>query len=251
MPIVNDISQPLANTAVQKAGDLASGFFRWSDNLGTASFGQSFDNLITGNLDYSRDYALQKDNQAFNALEAEKAYQRNIDMTKNQYKYIVEGMKEAGLNPALLYGSGGVASAYSGAQAARSSGSGRSSSSGGLAQLLSAVGRIAMTAFGMANQNHQLADKLATQLNIANARNSNALDVAELRNNGAFDAAKVRGEYAVQVAELRNAGIMDIERFRLSNGHVAYRVTKKEKDGKTVKKTYTSEQLNSLFDNLD
>lgn len=73
--------------------------------------------------------------QNFNALEAEKTRQHQIDMAKNQYQWAVDDMKKAGLNPAMMYASGGNGNtAPSGAAA--------SSSSGSIGEILGAVGSI-------------------------------------------------------------------------------------------------------------
>lgn len=73
--------------------------------------------------------------QQFNAQEAEKSRQFQKDMAQNQYQYAVNDIRKAGLNPALLYASGGNGNtAPSGASA--------SSGSGSIGEVLGAVGQI-------------------------------------------------------------------------------------------------------------
>lgn len=73
--------------------------------------------------------------QQFNASEAEKARQHQINMAQNQYQWAVDDIKKAGLNPALMYASGGNGnSAPSGASA--------SSGSGSIGEVLGAIGQI-------------------------------------------------------------------------------------------------------------
>lgn len=46
-------------------------------------------------------------NQQFNAQQATIAYNRQKEMAQNQYQWAVEDMKKSGLNPAMMYASGG------------------------------------------------------------------------------------------------------------------------------------------------
>lgn len=73
--------------------------------------------------------------QNFNAAEAEKSRQHQVFLAQNQYQWAVDDMKKAGLNPAMMYASGGNGNtAPSGASA--------SSSSGSIGEVLGAVGSI-------------------------------------------------------------------------------------------------------------
>lgn len=73
--------------------------------------------------------------QNFNASEAEKTRQHQITMAQNQYQWAVDDLKKAGLNPYMMYASGGNGNtAPSGASA--------SSSSGSIGEVLGAVGSI-------------------------------------------------------------------------------------------------------------
>lgn len=73
--------------------------------------------------------------QEFNALEAQKTRDHQLNMAKNQYQWAVDDIRKAGLNPALLYASGGNGnSAPSGAMA--------SSGSGSIGEVLGSVGQI-------------------------------------------------------------------------------------------------------------
>lgn len=145
----------------------------YDSNPGHASFGDSIDNLFTGNKDWER---TQLQN-AFSASEAEKARHFSKSeaqlvrdwqeqMSNTAYQRAVSDMKKAGLNPALMFSSGGSASTPSGAAA--------SSSQAGAASAYQASGKgfslLATAMLGLVSQGVSSAlgvAKMATQKEIA------------------------------------------------------------------------------------
>lgn len=82
----------------------------------------------SANNQYLRDMAAFRAESAFNASEAEKAWQRQLYLAQNQYQMTVEDMKASGLNPILAYQQGASSpSSPSAASASASSSGGRSS----------------------------------------------------------------------------------------------------------------------------
>ena len=85
---------------------------------------------ITGLANTAYQHWQYKDQKAYNSAEAQKNrdqnFEHNKEMAKEQHKLNVEGMKEAGLNPALMYSSGGngVSSASANSAASISAGGG-------------------------------------------------------------------------------------------------------------------------------
>lgn len=84
-----------------------------SGGNGQGSFFQGLGNLATGNLDWERS---QLQNQ-FNASEAQKSRDWQEYMSSTAYQRSREDMLKAGLNPALMFGSGQPSSTPSGATA--------------------------------------------------------------------------------------------------------------------------------------
>lgn len=100
-----------------------------------------FDNLLTGQRDFDRQYGLQVAAQKFNRSEAQKARDFSERMSNTAYQRAVADMRAAGLNPALLYSSAGVASTPS-AASAHSSGGSAGRSGDGFANLIGTVGQL-------------------------------------------------------------------------------------------------------------
>lgn len=80
----------------------------------------------------------------FNAAEAEKARQHEIYKMENAYQMSTKDMEAAGLNPGLMYGSGGAAMASSASQA---------SSSGNGAGIVSGITNVFTSAAKLINAN--------------------------------------------------------------------------------------------------
>lgn len=81
----------------------------------------------SANNSFLRDLYMQQYNNKFNADEAQKSRDFQVDFAKNSYKYAVEGMKAAGLNPILAYQNGAAqAPSVSSARSGSGSSSGRS-----------------------------------------------------------------------------------------------------------------------------
>lgn len=123
-------------------------------STGLKSFGVKigdwFDNLMTGQRDYDRNKELQTIANRFNATEAQKARDFSERMSNTAYQRAVADMKAAGLNPALLYSSGGVASTPA-TSAAHSAQASAGNSAMALTSLIGTVGQLILGGVRLGN----------------------------------------------------------------------------------------------------
>lgn len=145
----------------------------------------------------------QEDSQQFNAAQAEEAYNRQVEFYENYQspKALVNQYREAGINPALMFG-GSVGGSSTPQPAASSSPVGAGSSS---ASPLSALGPITelMNTLSMlkvnesiANKNNADASKTSQEASWIDTYNSTQIDVMragidEVRSNIEVNSAKV------------------------------------------------------------
>lgn len=78
------------------------------DNLSDVGFWEALDNYFTGNLDYQRQLQLTGIQNAYNALEAEKARNWSKLMSSTEYQRTIKDLASAGLNPYAVVSSGSV-----------------------------------------------------------------------------------------------------------------------------------------------
>lgn len=120
------VDNPLAGIDTSANGNTYRGIFSsWFNNanIERENFNRSEQSAQNSFL---RDLYLNQYNNKFNADEAQKVRDFQVDFAKNSYKYAVEGMQAAGLNPILAYQQGAVSAPSS---PSASSGGSRSYSS--------------------------------------------------------------------------------------------------------------------------
>lgn len=108
------------------------------------------DNMLTGQRDYDRNVGLMQAAQTFNATEAKKERDWSQRMSDTAYQRAVADMRAAGLNPALLYSSAGVASTPSVSQA-RSPSASAGRSGDGFANLIGTIGQLILGGVRLGN----------------------------------------------------------------------------------------------------
>ena len=143
-------------------------------NKSNASIWKGLENTLTGNLDYQRQLEMQERQQDFNAREAQKTRDWNLQLANTAYQRQAQDLKAAGFNPALML-SGSGASGYTSASASSSSGSSNGSGSGWkiLAHIGLALATQSMSALNYATKTNS---NLASVIPLSNARDFSVKD---------------------------------------------------------------------------
>ena len=128
------------------------------DDLSNVGFWEALDNYFTGNLDYQRQLQLTGIQNAYNALEAEKARNWSKLMSSTEYQRTIKDLASAGLNPYSVLNSGSVNSTPSAAVAHNSAN--YTPSKNGFVSLVGALSS-AMSIFSDALLQERKFDKLA------------------------------------------------------------------------------------------
>lgn len=109
----------------------------------------AFKNWFTGNLDYQRQLELQGIANRFSASEAQKQRDFEEHMSNTAYSRAVSDMRNAGINPYLLYGSGKAMAASTPAGSSATAVTGSAPTAGKAFNfLLNALGSLVSTAVG-------------------------------------------------------------------------------------------------------
>lgn len=141
------------------------------------------DNAMTGNLDWSRNYQMFTEGNAFNALEAQKQRDWEQYLSNTSFSRAKSDLLNAGLNPYMLYGQGGASSPVgSTAHSANAVGSNSSGS-----QFSSLLTSLLGNAISLANANL----RSETYKEMSELKNKTARDMLDLRLN-AYDLAEKR-----------------------------------------------------------
>lgn len=129
-----------------------SAFDTKGEDLENVSLTGGLGNSLTGNIDYQRQLATMREQNAFSASEAEKAFQRNLYMTNTAHQREVADLKSVGLNPYLTHSSGAVLSSPT----AHSSSSSPQHSGQGYSALVGLIGNVVNNAFAMSREQSRL-----------------------------------------------------------------------------------------------
>lgn len=151
--------------------------------------------------------AADREANAFNAAEAEKARQHDIFMAENKYAMETQSMVDAGINPALVYGGGNLVSTHATGAAASSVNPDSSSNLGDLAQMFMSIARLPQELKNLKKQNDLLeseADKNAAEAKLAeqNAElagttinlNEIRIEIEEQTKQDNIEAARLRND---------------------------------------------------------
>lgn len=134
---------------------------------------------------------------AFNASEAEKAREHDIFMATHKYEFENQSMEAAGVNPALVYGGGNLVQTHA-TGAAASSVAPSNAGIGDLAQMFMSIARLPQELKNLKAQ-YDLS-KSEKDLNEANARKA-AVDAENLQEQ--TRGAKISNDFMEQTFELR------------------------------------------------
>lgn len=119
-------------------------------------------------------------NRDFNAQQAELAYKRDREARQTQYQDMIQSLKEAGLNPALAYSSGGsnISAPTASGSAANASSRQGNTGQGFSANSSSFLGALVTGALGLVNSGVTR----KTMLDISKDNNTTKLNIAYLNN---------------------------------------------------------------------
>lgn len=99
----NPITVPIMG---QPGFAIGNAFYKWFDKRAQEKADAMYD---YGNLEYQRQLELMSAQQAFNASEAQKNRDFQLELANSAYQRAAQDLKKAGFNPALMLGSSGAA----------------------------------------------------------------------------------------------------------------------------------------------